>query len=291
MALDINAIKRKIQELQMGRKQSNVQLWKPKPAEYKVRGLPWPAKMTSDGSPMLERFFYYFGDNSILAPHQFGKPDPIHDFTRKLYATGKQEDKDIAKQLKPKMRAYLPVIVREGPGADPSNVLVWSLGKQLYQKLLSYFTKSDVGDFLDPSDGFDIEVSVKEIPGKRFFDTTIDLARRSSKLAPSDDDVKKLFDAIPNIDDMYKLRSPDEIEKILNDWLSGDHSGDGTEKVVEHDSTSKDALEELAREVGTPKKEEPQKKQNEEKPNGEREAKPAVRSLDSVFDDLMTDDK
>src|SRR5262245_55840434 len=114
MAVDLEAIRKKVQELNSGRKTSNVQLWKPEVGTYKIRGMPWPTQYTQESQPFVELWFYYIGDNpGILAPYQFGKEDPIHEFRNQLFKSGKPEDKQIAKKLRASMRAYMPIVVKE----------------------------------------------------------------------------------------------------------------------------------------------------------------------------------
>jgi hypothetical protein len=122
MAIDLEAIRKRVAQLSGNYKNSSIQLWKPGVGEYKIRGLAW--KNAPEGSPIIEKWFYYLGNGpGILTPNQFGKPDPIQDLIRKLYSSGKPEDKTLAKKLLPKMRAYLPIIVR---GEEAKGVQVWS---------------------------------------------------------------------------------------------------------------------------------------------------------------------
>ncbi len=251
MAVDLEAIRRRVQELSGVRRNSSVQLWKPEMGEHKVRGLPW--KNTPDGMPFMERWFYYVGNNpGIVAPNQFGKPDPINDLIRKLYSSGKPDDRAMAKQLGAKMRAYMPVIVR---GQEDKGVQVWAFGKPVYTRLLSFFTEEDVGDILDPLEGFDLKVVITHTPGKMFngkpsLDTTVDAARKASKLHAEADQAKQWLEAVPNIDDMYRMKSAQEIETILNNWLNGGEAtsnySDGTSKGA---APSSDELDDLVKEV------------------------------------------
>lgn len=298
MAVDLEAIRKRVQELSGQRKNSSVQLWKPDAGEYKVRGLPW--KSTPDGMPFIERRFYYIGNNpGIVAPSQFGKPDPINDLLRKLYSTGKPEDRLLAKKLQPKMRAYMPVIVR---GQEDKGVQVWSFGKVVYQRLLGFFTDEEVGDILDPMEGFDLKVtfapSAKKVDGRSFLDTTIDAARRPSKLADDAELAKKWLDSVPNIDDMYRQKSEKEIEQILNTWLAGGATGDdfGSDEGSSRGSDTKsqgDALDQLVNEVKAEVKA-PEAKSRRGKKAADvdlDEATPAVKqSLDDAFEDLMKED-
>lgn len=289
MGLDLEAIRRRVQELSGVRKNSSVQLWKPGIGEYKVRGLPW--KSTPDGMPFQEKFFYYIGNNpGILTPNQFGKPDPINDLIRKLYSSGKPEDRLLAKKLQPKMRAYMPVVVR---GQEDKGVLVWSFGKIVYQRLLGFFTDEDVGDILDPEQGFDLKVSISQQPGKQFQDTVVDPARKATKLSDDAEQMKKWLEATPNLDDMYRLKSVGEIETILNNWLSGGSdtpdSSDGTSKGAPAPS---DELEKLVSEVKTTdvKAEKPVKAKSKKTASDDDEAPVEKKSLDDAFNELMNDD-
>jgi hypothetical protein len=302
MAIDLDAIRRRVQELQSGRKTSNVQLWKPKLGEYVVRGIPWPEKYVQDGQPFVERWFYYIGDGGpgLLAPHQFGKPDPINDFVNAMWKSGKPEDREIAKKLRPKMQAYIPVIVKKGAEADPTKVLIWSMNKFIHQKLLSWFLKEDVNDYLDVVNGFDIEVKIVD-SGKKFNNrpvpnTDVDLARRPSKLAATEDEVKKLFESVPNIDDMYRLKSPAELETALHNWLNGpsqsEPDNDGTEKTS---TSGSDALDALVNEVkgssSNVDESKDEKKKTSLKSKKKDDEEPAVKkSLDEAFDELMGDE-
>lgn len=301
MPVDLEAIRRRVQELSGARRNSNIQMWKPGIGEYKVRGLPWKS-MSSDGMPFVERWFYYIGnERGFLSPKQFGKTDPIDDFIRKLYASGKPEDRAIAKKLGAKMRTYMPVIVR---GEEDKGVQVWAFGKPVYQRLLSFFTESDIGDILDPHDGWDLKVSITHQAGKMFngkpsLDTTIDVARRSSKLSDDADQLKEWVDAVPNLDDMYKQKSQQEIETILNNYMNGDPLADGTESGGE---SGADELDKLAADIDASKMKtqtEAAKAVTSKKPTAKKPTKPAADvddvkvasvSLDEAFDSMMDDE-
>lgn len=305
MAIDLEAIRRKMTELQTGRKNSNVQLWKPKLGEYVIRGVPWPEKFTPDGQPFVERWFYYIGEGrGHLTLHQFGKPDPIHDFINSLWASGTEDDKNIAKKLRAKMQAYLPIVVKKGEGADPDKVILWSLNKFVYQKVLGWFLKEDIGNYLDPREGFDIEVKVvdsgKKFNNKPVMNTDLELARRPSKLAEGADTIKKLMESVPNINDMYQTESAEELKSALDRWLSGSSSSgdDGHERATDKPATT-DALDDLVNEVAGKSESKPEaktetkapKKPSKKKEDEEEDVPAAKASLDAAFDELMSDDE
>jgi hypothetical protein len=280
MAIDLEAIKKRVAELSGVKKTSSIQMWKPQLGEHKIRCLPW--KNSPDGQPFAERWFYYIGDNAgILTPNQFGKPDPINDLIRKLYSSGKPDDRNLAKKLAPKMRCYAPVIVR---GEEDKGVQVWSFGKLVYQRMLSFFLDEEVGDILSPTEGFDLKVSITKQPGKQFNDTTVDPARRPSKLHEDAKQMETWLNTIPNLDDMYRLKSTQEIETILNNWLSGGTSSESDKSEGTSRGTSvSDELDSLTSEIKTTPQDKKSKKDTSESKSSKKQ------SLDDAFADLMSE--
>lgn len=293
MGIDLDAIRRKVQELNGQRKSSNIQMWKPGEGKYKVRCLPW--KNTPEGTPFLEKWFYYIGKNrGLLTLKQFGEPDPIDEFVHQLFKSGKPDERVLAKKLCPKMRAYVPVIVR---GEEDKGVQVWSFGKTVYQRLLGFFIDEDVGDILDPVMGYDLKVEVKKVAGKDFNDTIVD-AGKQCRLSEDPEKVKAWLEGVPNLDDMYQKKSPQELEAVLNSWLNGSDDSEGTSR---GDTGSKD-LDKLAEDVASAKTEtssSPAASAEEtavEKPKRSRKATPEAepvakkkQSLDEAFAELEND--
>lgn len=301
MAVDLDAIRRRMAELSGNRRTSSVQLWKPGPGEYKVRCLPW--KNAKEGQPFEERWFYYIGTNAgILTPKQFGKPDPIDDLIRKLFQSGKPDERILAKKLMPKMRAYTPVIVR---GQEDKGPMVWSFGKIVYQLLLGFFIDEDYGDILDPVEGFDLKVTITQQPGKQFQDTAVQPKPKSCKLHEDPKQAQAWLDAVPSLDDMYRLKSKEEIENVLNTWLNGGEATGGTpdDGTQRGSAAPVDALDALVRDVKEQAKPEPVVAPAASKPVAKTKAKkPTVdededappakkQSLDEAFQDLMKDDE
>jgi len=279
MAIDLEAIRRRVAELSGVKKTSSIQLWKPQLGEHKIRCLPW--KNAPDGQPFMERWFYYIGENvGILTPHQFGKPDPINDLIRKLYSSGKPDDRNLAKKLQPKMRCYAPVIVR---GEEDKGVQVWAFGKIVYQRMLGFFLDEEVGDILSPTEGFDLKILISKPPGKQFNDTVVDPARRPTKLHEDSKQMETWSNAIPNLDDMYRLKSTQEIETVLNSWLNGGVAEETTTFSTTRGAAPSDALDELVAEV---KSAAPSKKTKKVDDNESTKK----QSLDDAFADLMGDE-
>ena len=229
MAIDFDAIRNKLNQLSGGSSRRN-STWRPQEGEEStVRLLSFPE---NDGQPFQERWFYYnIGNNAgLLAPYQFGKPDPIQELINKLRDDGSKESYELAKKLYPKMRCYAPVIVR---GEEDKGVRVWGFGKMVYQSLLNVMLDEDYGDITDPKEGRDIKVVCTKAPGRMWASTEVRPRGKQSPLNSDSSVAKQWIDSIPNLDDMYTLKTYEELEKIVNDWLNDD--GDDTGEV--HHST------------------------------------------------------
>lgn len=280
MAIDLEAIRKRVAELSGVKKTSSVQMWKPGLGEHKVRCLPWPN--AGEGQPFLERWFYYIGENSgILSPHQFGKPDPINDLIRKLYSSGTPDDRNLAKKLSSKMRCYAPVIVR---GEEDKGVQVWAFGKLVYQRMLGFFLDEEVGDILSTTEGFDLKVTISKAPGKQFNDTMVDPARRPTKLHEDASISKKWTDNIPNLDDMYRLKTTQEIETTLNNWLNGESQEATQDAGITRGTAPSDELDNLVAEIKVPSAPKSAKKLPTEKLDVKKQ------SLDDAFAELIGDE-
>ena len=76
MALDINAIRSRLNKLQNTQRKSD-NLWKPTPGKHQVRIAPY--KFDKD-NPFIELYFHYnINNKTYLSPASFGRPDPIVD--------------------------------------------------------------------------------------------------------------------------------------------------------------------------------------------------------------------
>lgn len=295
MSVDLEAIRRKVQELNGQRRNSSVQLWKPEAGTYRIRGLPW--KNLTDGTPFIERQFYYIGDErAFLAPEQFGQPDPIAELRKKMFSSKDPDDREVAKKLFAKMKAYMAIVVR---GQEDKGVLVWAFNKFIYQRLLGFFTDEDGGDFLDPLSGFDLKVTLtksgKKFGGREMYDTVVDMGR-PSPLSDNPDTAQAWLNGVPSLDDMYKPKTTAEIEQVLNNWLSAG-SGEGTAKGPD----LKDELDTLVADVkgeAAPSKPKAAEAKKADKPlkkaepvkEEDADLEPAKKgSIDDAFAELMDD--
>ena len=228
MGINFDAIRKKLNKLS-GQNSKRDIMWRPAEGEEAtVRLVAFP---DNDGQPFKERWFYYnIGNNpGLLAPYQFGRPDPIQELINKLRDDENKESYELAKKLYPKMRAYAAVIVR---GEEDKGVRLWAFGKQVYQSLLNIMLDEDYGDITDPKTGRDVKVSCSKANGKTYASTDVMPRGKASPLSESADKAKQWMSSIPNLDELFTEKSYEELEKIVNDWINGDmsSSSDGTSR-------------------------------------------------------------
>lgn len=235
MAIDFEAIKRKLDRLNGNTTSRNI-MWKPVEGEkHTVRLLSFP---DNDGQPFKELMFYYNipGQRGILAPSQFGKRDPIQELINKLRDEGTKDSYEMAKKLYPKMRVYAACVVR---GEEDQGVKLWGFGRTVYQKLLGLMLDEDYGDITDPLDGRDINVICSKNPGQQWAMTEVTPRGKQTKLSSDSKQAKSWMQDLPDVSSIFQLKSYDELSKIVNDWLAGDEEDDtGTEAATSSSSKS-----------------------------------------------------
>jgi len=235
MAIDLEAIRNKLNQLSGNNSRRSV-MWRPQEGEeVTVRILSFP---DNDGQPFKELWFYYnIGNNpGLLAPYQLGQPDPIQELINKLRDDGSKESYELAKKLYPKMRCYAPVVVR---GEEDRGVRIWAFGKTVYQSLLNIMLDEDYGDITDPATGRDVKVVCTKAPGRKWASTEVRPRGKQTLLAETTQ-AREWINNIPSLDDLYTLKTYEELEKIVNDWLNGD---DDAEDDAETLGTSRGEVE------------------------------------------------
>jgi hypothetical protein len=149
----------------------------------------------------------------------FGRPDPIVEFAEKLKRTGDTDDWKAGKKMEPKLRTFVPVIVR---GKESEGVKFWGFGKTVYQDILGYIADPDYGDITDPNTGRDIvlEVMSAEESNASYPTTTIRVKPATSKLADSPETIQQLLDGQKEITELYQELSYAELKSVLENWLN-----------------------------------------------------------------------
>ena len=230
MALDLDAIKAKLQELQTngggnGNRNSEA-FWKPPVGKSQIRIVPYAFDKSN---PFQELYFHYeIGKKTILSPMSFGRPDPIVEFAEKLKKSGDKEDWKLGRKIEPKFRCYAPVIVR---GAESEGVKFYAFGKKIYQELLGVITDPDYGDITDLMNGRDITIECVAPDKEGGFPTYTVRVKPNTSAATED---KVIADMIvnkqPELAKLFSELSYDEMKGELEKWLTpgDDNPSEGT---------------------------------------------------------------
>jgi hypothetical protein len=220
--MDINAIRAKLNALQTqqsrpsGEARKNV-FWKPAVGKQTIRIVP---SKYNKSNPFSELYFHYGIDkNPIISPTNWGEKDPIVEFAKQLRQSKDKESWRLAKKLDPKMRVFVPIIVR---GEEADGVKLWGFGKEIYMELLSMVEDEDIGDYTDIVAGRDLNLTTvgADVTGTNFNKTTVRARTKQSPLAEDEAMLKALLDDQPDPLKAFSRMSFDDMKSVLQKWLA-----------------------------------------------------------------------
>ena len=222
MSLDLDAIKAKLTQLNKTDDRRN-NLWKPEPGKQTIRIVPYVHRKEN---PFLEMYFHYdIAKRSMLSPITFGNADPVVEFAEKLKKTGDKDEWIMGRKIEPKMRTYVPVIVR---GKESDGVKFWGFGKTVYSELLSIISDPDYGDITDLMNGRDITVEFTPAEGTERFPKTSIRVKPNTSAATEDKGVaEKVMNQI-KITDLFPEPTYEELEQALADWMNPENADSDT---------------------------------------------------------------
>jgi len=213
--MDLDAIKSRLNQLQ--NTQTNA-FWKPQPGKSQIRIVPYKF---DKNNPFSELFFHYslVPNKTVLSPLSYGRPDPVQQFADKLKSTGNKDEWIQGKRIEPKMRTFLPVVVR---GEESEGVKFWGFGKTVYQELLGIIADPDYGDISDSTTGRDIVVE-RQTPaeaGNQYGKTTIRVKPNVTALSDDSNILTKLLEEQPELKELYQEPTFDELKGHLSNFLN-----------------------------------------------------------------------
>jgi hypothetical protein len=246
MKISVEKIKARIEaeKSSKDKNKSNPNVWKPT-GKHVVRIVPY---QYNPDDPFIPLKFHYGldGVRSILSPSCWGEPDPVEEFVNHLKTSGTKDlwmkGRDFEKEVGPKLRTYVPIIVR---GEEDKGVRFWGFGKMVKEQLEGFITNpEEYGEITDLVNGTDILVEFKDTKttGKEYPDTAIGLRKKESPVIdPKLPNAKELMEKITtkqvNIFDVFPKLSYQEIDDHLKKHLESSKnkkpSSDGTEFVEE----------------------------------------------------------
>jgi hypothetical protein len=235
--MDLSLIKQKLSASQTkGQKREKIDyskiFWKPKPGKYQIRIVP---SKFDKSNPFREVYFHYgFSKGPILALTNWNEKDPIAEFSKSLRKSADKEDWMLAKKIEPKLRYFVPVLVR---GEEAQGPRLWEFGKLIYEQLLGIAADEDYGDFTDITDGRDFTIDAVEdtVAGRKGIKCNIRVKPKTSAISEDAAIVTKALDEQPDILGINKHYSFDELKDLLDKWLNPDSEEDTDAPIASKD--------------------------------------------------------
>lgn len=187
--------------------------WKPTLGKHQIRIVP---SVYNPEYPFSElRFHYAIGKFPMIALSNFGKQDPVEDFVKELRKTSDKENWSLSGKLSPKLRVFVPVIVR---GEESKGVRLWGFGTTIHKALLSLAEDEDIGDYTDPINGYDM--IVEQTPGNPYPDTTVRIKPKMVPLSTDAAQAEKWLKTQPNPLESFKQYDYEFIKNKLETYLA-----------------------------------------------------------------------
>lgn len=236
--MNLDLIKSKLSALQSsGQKKEKVDYtltqWKPKSeGKYQIRIV--PSKLDKS-NPFKEVYVHYgYAKFPIYALTNWGEKDPIVEFAKQLRGTNESSNWTLAKKLDPKMRVFVPVIVR---GEEDKGVRLWEFGKEIYLQLLGLAEDEDYGDFTDINEGFDftLEAVIGDVGGRQGLKSSIRPKRKTSPLSSDVKQIESWLENQPNILELQEKfkKSFEDLKVILQNFLDPESEETKEEEMTE----------------------------------------------------------
>ena len=149
---------------------------------------------------------------------------------------GDKDDWKAAKAMEPKLRTFVPVVVR---GEEGEGVRFWGFGKTVYQEILGYIADPDYGDLTDPTNGRDITVEFKTAKelGKNYPETYIRVKPNQTPITEDRNVLEMVKDQI-ELPTMFKKYSYDEMKSLLETWMETGQVAEGGEEETQPTETT-----------------------------------------------------
>ena len=177
----------------------------------------------------------WYIENSLTTMNQ---KDPVSEYNSRLWNSGVESDKEIARKQKRKLQYYSNIYVVSDP-KHPENegkVFLFRYGKKIYEKLMEalqpqFEDEKPVNPF-DFWEGANFKLKIRKVDGywnydKSEFDS-------SSKLKEDDAELDKIWKSEYSLKEFLapsNFKTYDELKSRLDDVLSGSQSSSSAEDV------------------------------------------------------------
>ena len=177
----------------------------------------------------------WYIENSLTT---LGQKDPVSEENTKLWNTGSDADKEIARKRKRKLSYYSNILVVSDP-KHPENegkVFLFKFGKKIFDKITeamnpAFEDEKAVNPF-DFWEGANFKLKIRKVDGYWNYDKSE--FEQPSRVKPTDEEIDKIWKsqhALKPFVDPSNFKSYDELKEKLNKTLTGQRSTESVEDI------------------------------------------------------------
>jgi hypothetical protein len=177
----------------------------------------------------------WYIENSLTTLNQ---KDPVSEENTRLWNTGIEADKEIARKRKRKLQYYSNVLVVSDP-KHPENegkVFLFKFGKKIFDKITEAMNPQfDDEKAINPFDfweGANFKLKIRKVDGYWNYDKSE--FEQPSKVKPTDEEIDSVWKtqyALKTFSDPSNFKSYDELKEKLNRVLTGTRSTETVEDI------------------------------------------------------------
>ena len=128
-------------------------------------------------------------------------------------------------------------------GREDEGVKVYGYGKTAYELLLGYILDPEYGDITDSVEGTDITLTyTKPTRPGAYPQTNLKMRRNTSPLLSDPDAIPGLLQNMPDFDTLFERLTPEQVDAILDEQLSGNTSAEARSSQTEAYGKKKPAM-------------------------------------------------
>ena len=224
---------KQVEKLNSGESSGDDRFWKPEVDKagngYAViRFLPAPEGCELPWAQVWSHAFQgpggWYIENSLTT---MGQKDPVSEYNRVLWNSGKDSDKEIARKQKRKLSYYANIYVVSDP-AHPENegrVFLYKFGKKIYDKITEamqpQFADEEAVNPFDFWTGANFKLKIRKVEGYWNYDKSE--FEKPSALLDDDDKLERIYKNLNDLNEFSaakNFKSYDELKKRL-DYVLG----------------------------------------------------------------------
>ncbi len=191
----------------------------------------------------------WYIENSLTS---IGQKDPVSDMNSYLWNTGRDEDKQIARDRKRRLHyvSNIMVITDQGNPANEGKVFLYKFGKKIYDKIMDVMQPQFADETpINPFDfwgGADFKLKIRQVEGYRNYDKS-EFDASTPLLGGDDAKLEEVYDQLKSLTDFVdpaNFKSYSELQRKLYEVLGEEGiPGISTEKATELNDTTEPVVD------------------------------------------------